>query len=51
MSGYFKDHIKLQLMVAVLYSYPFYFTVVLSLHLKQYLFQNKLQRTGLDPRN
>ena len=26
-----------------------YFTVVLGLHLKQHLFQNKLQRTGLEP--
>ena len=30
------------------YSYPLYFTVVLCLYLKQYLFQNKLQRTGLE---
>ena len=27
---------------------PFYFTVVLGLYLKQPLFQNKLQRTGLE---
>ena len=27
----------------------FYFTVVLGLCLKQYLFQNKLQRTDLHP--
>ena len=28
--------------------YPLYFTVVLYMHLKQYLFQSKLQRTGLE---
>ena len=32
-------------------SYPLYSTAVLGLYLfqKQYLFQNKFQRTGLDP--
>ena len=30
-------------------SYPLYFTVVLGLYLKQHLFQNKLQGTGLSP--
>ena len=30
-------------------SYPLYSTAVLDLYLKQYLSQNKLQRTGLDP--
>ena len=29
-------------------TYPLYFTI-LGLYLKQYLFQNKLLRTGLEP--
>ena len=32
------------------YSYPLYSTIVLGLYLKQHLFQNELQRTGLEPR-
>ena len=43
----------LQLMVTVFkenlnFSYPLYYTAVFGVYLKQYLFQNKLQRKDLE---
>ena len=44
-----------QLMVTVYkekpksYSYALYYAVALGLYLKQHIFQNKMQRTGLEP--
>ena len=52
-----RDHIKLQNLFPInvnsfqrkpKLTYPFYFAIVLGLYLKQYLFQTKLERTGLD---